>query len=177
MCFTLLLGPACRSARPDVPAAPAQVQAPAQADFLSISRSGPDSASRWTEVKLSPGGFRTDLFAKASSPGEGAEPIEVHLTLIRLSGPGEYRLGFGWDRGQSRATIRTGAGEQCMTPGSDAGVVEITAAPAEGQMSPGQRLEGRFTIRCYPEAKPTSGQEARVFTGTFAVTAGADTPN
>jgi hypothetical protein len=116
------------------------------------------------------GGFRTDLFAKSASGDE--ELVEAHFVIIRLRGPGEYPLGFGWDRGQSRATLRTREGMNCMTPGSDAGAIELTAAPAGEVLAPGDRLEGRYHVHCFPDAKATPGQEPMVFTGEFAVTVG-----
>ena len=118
------------------------------------------------------GGFRTDLFARASASQEGEELVEAHFTIIQLRGPGEYPLGFGWNRGKSRATLQTRAGMRCMTPQSDAGVIELTAAPVGGKLAPGDRLEGRYRVHCFPEADATSREEALVFTGAFAVTVG-----
>ncbi len=110
------------------------------------------------------------LFAKAASGDE--ELVEAHFVIIRLRGPGEYPLGFGWDRGQSRVTLRTREGMNCMTPSSDAGVIEFTAAPAGEGLAPGDRLEGRYRVHCFPDAKPAPGKAPRVFTGAFAVTVG-----
>lgn len=147
---------------------------PVAADFLSISRPGSSYQARWTEVRLSQdrGGFRTDFSAKAASPREDEELVEVHFTLIRLHGPGEYPLGFGWDRGQSRVTIQARDGMRCMTPGKDAGVIDVTAAPAGRGLAPGDRLEGRYRVHCFPEGDATSREEALVFTGAFALTVG-----
>jgi hypothetical protein len=181
--FALLLTGACTAARPVEPSPAAQSQPinspqrgePVGADFLSISRPGSSGPSRWSQVRVQrdSGGFRTDLFAKADPDRAEEELVEVHLVLIRLHGPGVYPLGFGWDRGQSRVTIQTREGLRCMTPGSDAGSVEITAAPASEAWAPGARLEGRYRVHCFPEAKATAGQEAQVFTGAFSVTVGA----
>lgn len=161
-CLALLSG-SCRGARP---------AGPEGSDFLSISRPGSSHQARWSDVRVVPdaGGFRTDLFAKAASPREGEELMEVHFTLIRLRGPGEYPLGFGWDRGQSRVTIQLRDGVRCMTPRRDAGVVEVTRAPAGSTWGPGARLEGRYRVHCFPEGDSTSQREAWVFTGAFAVT-------
>lgn len=175
--FALLLTGACTAARPTevrtaAVAKPPPDREPTGGDFLSIARDGSGSQARWSEVRVSrdAGGFRTDLFAKAAPSQQGAELVELHLVLIRLRGPGEYPLGFAWDRGQSRATIRTHEGMQCMTPGSDAGSVEITAAPTSEAWAPGERLEGRYRVRCFPEGKPVPGQEPSVFAGAFSVT-------
>lgn len=179
-CLALLFTGACTGARPAEPAAsaappPAEATPatqPGGADFLSISRSGSSYQARWSEVRVSPGsgGFRTDLFAKAASGDE--ELVEAHFVIIRLRGPGEYPLGFGWDRGQSRATLRTREGLSCMTPSSDAGVIELTAAPRGEVLAPGDRLEGRYRVHCFPDAKASPGQAPRVFTGAFTVTVG-----
>jgi hypothetical protein len=181
-CLALLLTGACTGARPVQPSAEAPAQAtgstpasePAGADFLSISRPGSDYQARWSEVRVSPGsgGFRTDLFAKAVPGRDGEELVEAHFVIIQLRGPGEYPLGFAWDRGQSRATLKTREGINCMTPSSDAGVIELTAAPAGEVLAPGDRLEGRYRVHCFPDARPTPGQQALVFTGAFAVTVG-----
>ena len=101
--------------------------------------------------------------------------MEVHFTIIRLRGPGEYPLGFGWDRGKSRVTIQLRDGTRCMTPRSDAGVIEVTAAPMGEALAPGDRLEGRYRVHCFPEGDDTSQEEAWVFTGAFAVTVGKGT--
>ena len=180
--IALLFTGACTSARPAELGTPASARPldstphrePVGEDFLSIARPGSSYQARWREVRVArdSGGFRTDLFAKAAPGREGEELVEVHLVLIRLRGPGDYPLGFAWDRGQSRATIQPREGLRCMTPGSDAGNVEITAAPASEAWAPGERLEGRFRIHCFPEAKATAGQEALVFTGAFAMTVG-----
>jgi hypothetical protein len=180
LCLTLLLTSACRGARPSEPAASnptkpvdsTPASEPAGADFLSISRLGSSYQARWTEVSVhpDPGGFRTDLTARAPSPREGEEFVEVHFTIIRLRGPGEYPLGFGWDRGKSRVTLQTREGMRCMTPQSDAGVIEVTTAPESGTLAPGDRLEGRYRVHCFPEADPASREAALVFTGAFAVT-------
>ncbi len=179
-CLALLLTGACtgvRSAEPAaaVPAKPVEATPASQpqgADFLSISRPESSYQARWSEVRVSPGsgGFRTDLFAKAPSGDE--ELVEAHFVIIRLHGPGEYPLGFGWDRGQSRVTLRTRDGMSCMTPTNDAGAIELTAAPAGGALAPGDRLEGRYLVHCFPDAKAAPGQAALIFTGTFAVTVG-----
>lgn len=110
-----------------------------------------------------------DLSARAA-PGGEEELEDVHFTLIRLRGPGEYPLGFGWDRGQSRVTLQTRAGLRCMTPRSDAGVVEITVAPEGRALAPGDRLEGRYRVHCSPDGTSASPEEVQVFTGAFAVT-------
>jgi hypothetical protein len=180
--FMLLLSGACTAAKPverspTAPAKPMESPPPSEpvgADFLSISRPGSSYQARWSEVRVSrdSGGFRTDIFAKAAPAGEGEELVEVHFVLIQLHGPGEYPLGFGWDRGKSRVTIQSREGMRCMTPASDAGSVEITAAPKSKAWAPGERLEGRYRVHCFPEAKATPGQEARVFTGAFSVTVG-----
>jgi hypothetical protein len=180
LCLALLLANACRGVRPTEPVAPGPARPvdstpasePAGADFLSISRPGSSYQARWTDVSLYPdkGGFRTDLSARAASPREGDELVEVHFTIIQLRGPGEYPLGFGWSRGKSRVTIQTREGMRCMTPLSDAGVIEVTAAPAGGELAPGDRLEGRYRVHCFPEGDTTSREEALVFTGAFAVT-------
>ena len=179
-CLALLFTGACAGARPAEPVAsapekPAEstpVSPPGEADFLSISRPGSNYQARWSQVRVAPGsgGFRTDLVAKAASGDE--ELVEAHFVIIRLHGPGEYPLGFGWDRGQSRVTLRTREGINCMTPGNDAGVIELTAAPAGEALAPGDRLEGRYRVHCFPDAKATAGQQPLVFTGTFAVTVG-----
>lgn len=181
--FALLLTEACTAARPSEPStvAPAKPMnfppssVPTGGDFVSIARDGSSYQARWSEVRVARegGGFRTDLFAKAAPVRDGEELVELHFVLIRLRGPGEYPLGFAWDRGQSRVTIQTREGMRCMTPGSDAGSVEITAAPASEPWAPGERLEGRYRVRCFPDAKPTPGQEAQVFTGVFSVTVGS----
>jgi hypothetical protein len=181
--FALLLTGACTAARPAEPntTAPAKPTNPPPSsestggDFVSIAREGSSYQARWSEARVTrdAGGFRTDLFAKAAPDREGEELVELHFVLIRLRGPGEYPLGFAWDRGQSRATIQTREGMRCMTPGSDAGSFEITAAPASEPWAPGERLEGRYRVRCFPDAKPAPGQEARVFTGAFSVTVGS----
>ena len=101
--------------------------------------------------------------------------MEVHFTIIRLRGPGEYPLGFGWDRGKSRVTLQLRNGMRCMTPSSDAGVIEVTAAPVGGALAPGDRLEGRYRVHCFPEGDSTSREKAWVFTGAFAVTVGQGT--
>jgi hypothetical protein len=173
LCLALLLTGACKAGLPPRSTASDSAQtvasAPASesvgADFLSIERSGSNYQARWTEVRLSrdSGGFRTDLFAKATTPAEGEELVEAHFTIIRLQGPGEYPLGFGWDRGKSRVTLQTREGMRCMTPSSDAGVIEITVAS-------GNRLEGRYRVHCFPEGNATSQAEPLVFTGAFAVT-------
>jgi hypothetical protein len=184
--IALLLMGACRGARPVEPvaseptravdpvAAPVPASEPAGADFFSISRPGSSYPARWTEVRVLPGsgGFRTDLFAKASSAHEGEELVEVHFTIIRLRGPGEYPLGFGWDRGKSRAIFQARDGMRCMTPSSDAGVIELTQAPSSEELAPGDRLEGRYRVHCFPEGDPTTRKEPVVFTGAFAVTVG-----
>lgn len=180
--FALLLTGACTAAGPAglstvAPAKPMDSTAggePAGGDFLSIARSGSSYQARWSEVRVDreAGGFRTDLFAKVAPNREEEELVEVHFVLIWLRGPGEYPLGFAWDRGQSRVTIQTREGMRCMTPGSDAGTVEITTAPTSEAWAPGDRVEGRFLIHCFPDAKATPGQEARGFTGSFAVTIG-----
>lgn len=181
--FALLLTGACTAARPAEvsTAAPAKPMnsppssaPPMGGDFVSIARDGSSYQARWSEVRVARegGGFRTDLFAKAAPDRDGEELVELHFVLIRLRGAGQYPLGFAWDRGQSRATIQTREGMRCMTPVSDAGSVEITAAPASEPWAPGERLEGRYRVRCFPDAKPTPGQEARVFTGAFSITAG-----
>lgn len=179
-CLALLFTGACAGARPAEPVAPALakpaeptlVSQPSAADFLAISRPGSGYHARWSQVRVAPGlgGFRTDLFAKAASGTE--ELVEAHFVIIRLHGPGEYPLGFGWDRGQSRVTLRTREGMNCMTPSSDAGVIEVTAAPTGEVLTPGDRLEGRYRVQCFPDAKATAGQEPQVFTGDFAVTVG-----
>jgi hypothetical protein len=181
--FALLLTGACTAARPaelstaavSKPMNTPPSSEPTGGDFVSIARDGSSYQARWSEVRVARegSGFRTDLFAKAASDLEGGELVELHFVLIRLRGPGEYPLGFAWDRGQSRVTIQTREGTSCMTPGSDAGSVEITAAPASEPWAPGERLEGRYRVRCFPDAKPTPGQEARVFTGAFSVTVGS----
>lgn len=178
-CLALLMS-ACTGARPVQPDAEAPVQAtgstpasePAGADFLSISQAGASYQARWSEVRVAPGsgGFRTDLFARAAAGQEGEELVEAHFVIIRLRGPGEYPLGFAWDRGQSRVTLRTREGTSCMTPSSDAGAIELTVAPAGRELAPGDRLEGRYRVHCFPDAKPSPGQAPRVFTGEFAVT-------
>jgi hypothetical protein len=162
LCLALLLTGACRGVRPTEPVT----------DFLSISRPGSSYQARWTEVSVSPGagGYRTDLSARATSPREDEELVEVHFTLIRLRGPGQYPLGFGWDRGCSRVTLQMRDGTRCMTPRSDAGVVEVSVAPVDRAWAPGDRLEGRYRVHCFPEGDTSSQQEAWVFTGAFAVT-------
>jgi hypothetical protein len=182
LCLALLLTGACAGGSPAERAATGSAEpgdstpasAPAQAGFLSISRPGSSYQARWTAVRLSPdtGGFRADLFARPASASEGEELVEMHFTLIRLRGPGEYPLGFGWDRGKSRATLQTRDGIRCMTPTSNAGSIELTAAPTGRALRSGDRLEGRYRVHCFPEGDATTGQEARVFTGAFAVTAG-----
>jgi hypothetical protein len=177
-CLALVFTVACAGARPAEPAALAPAKPtestpasqPVDADFLSISRPGSSYQARWSQVSVAPGsgGFRTDLFAKAASDGE--ELVEAHFVIIRLHGPGEYPLGFGWDRGQSRVTLRTREGMNCMAPGSDAGVIEFTSAPAGEVLAPGDRLEGRYRVHCFPDAKASAGQQPLVFTGAFAVT-------
>jgi hypothetical protein len=176
-CLALLFTGACAGARPAEPTAsalakPAEPAAGVGSDFLSISRPGSSYQARWSQVRVAPGsgGFRTELFAKASGD---EELTEAHFVIIRLHGPGEYPLGFAWDRGQSRATLRTREGMNCMTPGSDAGVIELTSAPAGEVLAPGDRLEGRYRVHCFPDAKATPGQQPAVFTGAFAVTVGA----
>jgi hypothetical protein len=173
LCLALLLTGACRG----VPVAPPPAREPTKADFLSISRPGASDPTRWSEVSVyaDTGGFRTDLTAKATSPGEGEELVEVHFTIIRLRGPGEYPLGFGWDRGKSRVTLQMRDGTRCMTPSSDAGSIEVTAAPVGNALAPGDRLEGRYRVHCFPEGDSTSQEEAWVFTGAFAVTVGKGT--
>jgi len=171
-CLALLLMSACTGARQVQPSAEAAASEPAGADFLSISRPGSDYQARWSEVRVAPGsgGFRTDLFARAAPGIEGEELVEAHFVIIRLRGPGEYPLGFAWDRGQSRATLRTREGMSCMTPSTDAGAIELTTAPSGEVLAPGDRLEGRYRVHCFPDAKPAPGQAPRVFTGAFAVT-------
>lgn len=174
LCLALLLTGACRGARPTEPVEPTPASEPAGADFLSLSRPGSSYQARWTDVSVHPGtgGFRTDLSARATSSREDEEFVEAHFTLIRLRGPGEYPLGFGWDRGASRVTLQTREGMRCMTPRSDAGAIEVTAAPVGGALAPGDRIEGRYRVHCFPEGDDTSREEARVFTGAFAVTVG-----
>jgi hypothetical protein len=180
-CLLLLPATACRSVRPPEASAPASAAVasaaaidPTGADFLSIARPGSGSEARWTEVtaRADTGGFRTDFSAKPTSPAEGEELVEAHFTIIRLNGPGDYPLGFGWDRGQSRVTLQARDGTRCMTPRKDAGLIEITAAPSGRALAPGDRLEGRFRVHCFPEGDDTSGKEPRVFTGAFAATVG-----
>lgn len=173
-CLALLLMGACTGARQVQPSAEAPASEPAGADFLSISRPGSGYQARWSEVRVAPGsgGFRTDLFAKAAPGLEGEELVEAHFVIIRLRGPGEYPLGFAWDRGQSRVTLRTREGMSCMTPSTDAGAIELTVAPSGEVLAPGDRLEGRYRVHCFPDAKPAPGQAPRVFTGAFAVTVG-----
>ncbi|WP_309889932.1 hypothetical protein [Archangium sp.] len=171
LCLALLLTGACRGVQ-SVDSTPARE--PTGADFLSISRPGASEPVRWTEVSVrqATGGFRTDLSARATAPLEGEELVEVHITLIRLRGPGEYPLGFGWDRGKSRVTIQLREGKRCMTPSSDAGVIEVTAAPVGEALAPGDRLEGRYRVHCFPGGDATTQEAASVFTGAFSVTVG-----
>jgi hypothetical protein len=185
--FVILLAGACRGGKPEAPrdpvaqgpstqpsataSQPAATTAsqPARADFLSIARPDAGYQARWTDVAMSQHDtFRTDISAKATAEGEVRE---MDLTLIQLRGPGEYPLGFGWNRGESRATIEA-KGMRCMTPREGGGVVEITAGPADGVLAPGARLEGRFRVHCFPEGDETSLKEAVVFTGEFLVTVG-----
>ncbi|MBK9036446.1 MAG: hypothetical protein IPL61_35235 [Myxococcales bacterium] len=107
-------------------------------------------------------GGRTDLHGTIA----GASPAELALVIVRLGGPGDYPLGFAWDRGATRATVTTAAGVRCMTGADDAGAIRITAGPTDGRLTPGARLEGTYEIRCYPEADPERGA-ATTYAGRF----------
>lgn len=94
-----------------------------------------------------------------------AGPIEVDLTIVHFRAPGAYSLGFAWDRGASRATVIVDDHLRCMTRGPGGGSVDVTSVPSDGH----GRVEGRFVVRCLPEADDSRGPES-VFHGEFSAT-------